>query len=234
MKYKNVVEGTFIERENRFICYCLVNNKKVKVYVPNTGRGKELFIRGSRVYLTYNNDLKRKTKYTLISVYKDDLLINIDSQAPNKVVEEAILNKTILKNYNFTKVEREVSFDKSRFDFYLEGKDEHNKDFKAFLEVKGVTLEENAHAMFPDAPTLRGLKHLKELSLAIEKGYSAFVVFVLQMSPMIDFVPNKIMQIDFSNELKNAINNNVICLCYECDVTKDSLNIKKEIPLGDF
>lgn len=234
MKYNNVVEGIFINRENRFICYCFVNGEKVKVYVPNTGRCKELFIEGRKVYLTYHNDDNRKTKYTLISIYKDDLLINIDSQAPNAVVEEAILNKSILKDYNFTMVKREVKFDNSRFDFYLEGTYKDNNEFKGFLEVKGVTLEENGHATFPDAPTLRGLKHLKELSLAVEKGYIAFVVFVIQMSPMKDFVPNKSMQIDFSNELKNAINNNVICLCYECDVNKDSLSIKKEIPLGDF
>lgn len=233
MKYENVVEGTFIKRENRFISYCYVNGKEEKVYVPNTGRCKELFIEGRKVYLTYHNDENRKTKYTLISIYKDNYLINIDSQAPNKVVEEAILNKVILKDYNFTKVKREVTFDKSRFDFYLEG-DYKNEEFKAFLEVKGVTLEDNSHATFPDAPTLRGLKHLKELKKAYDVGYKAFIVFVIQMSPIDYFVPNTKMQEEFSKELKYIINNGVKCLVYQCDVSKDTLSITKEVPLGDF
>lgn len=234
MKYNNIVSGFFINRENRFISYCLIDGKKEKVYVPNTGRCKELFIEGRKVYLTYNNDPKRKTKYTLISIYKDNLLINIDSQAPNKVVEEAIINKTILEDYNFTKVKREVTFNKSRFDFYLEGYDNKDEFFKAFLEVKGVTLEENGHTTFPDAPTQRGLKHLKELDLAKEKGFKSFIIFVIQMSPVKDFAPNSKIQIEFSNQLKKSIDNGVHCLCYQCDVTKNTLDIKSRIPLANF
>ena len=234
MEYKNIIEATFVKRINRFISICNINNSPEKVYVPNTGRCKELFIEGRKVYLSCSDDPLRKTKYTLISIYKDDLLINIDSQAPNKLVEEAILNKKILAEYSFSTVKREAKFNNSRLDFYLEGKDQYNTSFKAYLEVKGVTLENNGHATFPDAPTLRGLKHLRELSLAIDQGFRSFVVFVIQMENMKDFVPNRKMQPEFADELKNAINNGIICKCFSCSVTENSVNISDEIPLGQF
>lgn len=234
MKYENVIEGTFIKRENRFISLCRINGIIEKVYVPNTGRCEELFVEGRKVYLTKHNDPNRKTKFTLIHIYKKDLLINIDSQAPNKIVEEALIKKDILKEYNLTRIKRESTYGNSRFDFYLEGFDDKDKPFKGYLEVKGVTLENNGHSMFPDAPTLRGLKHLKELSIAKQDGYYAFVVFVIQMNPIIDFIPNTKMQEDFSKELKLAINNGVHCLCFQCDVKKDTVNFLNEIPLGNF
>lgn len=229
MKYKNIIKGIFIKRINRFIAICSIDNKEVTVYVPNTGRCKKLFIKGSTVYLSQNNSSSRKTQYSLISIYKNNILINIDSQAPNQLVEEAIKKGLILKDYKITKYKRECNYKNSRFDFYIE-----NSLNRGFIEVKGVTLENKGHTSFPDAPTSRGLKHVEELIKAKEEGYDAFIIFVIQLTPVTDFIPNKKMQEEFSNALKKAINKGVSVLCYECCVKKDEINIKDRVPLGKF
>lgn len=158
MKYKNIKEGIFIERQNRFIGLVKIDSQIEKVHIPNTGRCKEILKKGARVLLEKSDLKTRKTKYSLVSAYKENILINIDSQAPNKIVEEAIKKGKIFPQYK-NSYKREVKFLNSRFDFafYKE------KDLCGFCEVKGVTLEENGIAMFPDAPTLRGRKHLLEL-----------------------------------------------------------------------
>lgn len=224
--YNEIIEGIFIKRINRFIAEVLINNKIEEVHVKNTGRCKELFIEGRKCYLEKSNNLNRKTKYSLISIYKDDLLINIDSQIPNRVVYDSIVSKKILSELNPINVTREKQYKNSRFDikFYSE---KLEKDF--FLEVKGVTLEENGIAMFPDAPTERGSKHILELIDASKNGYGAIIVFLIQFSNAKLFTPNAITDPNFSNNLELASNSSVEILSYDSIITKNSIKIDKSV-----
>ncbi len=162
MKYENIISATFLTRPNRFIAHIKINDQEEICHVKNTGRCKELLLPGSSLYVQTNNNPNRKTKFDLIAVKKDELLINMDSQAPNKVVGEW-LNAGNLPGVTFIKPE--YKYKDSRFDFYVELGEQ-----KAFMEVKGVTLEENGIVRFPDAPTERGLKHLQGLSSCIQEG----------------------------------------------------------------
>ena len=166
MKYKNIVEGKFIERPNRFIAYCEVDGKTKTCHVKNTGRCKELLVKGARVLLEKSENGKRKTPYDLVSVYKGERLINIDSQAPNKAAGEFLKSGRLFSDIE--NIKAESTYGKSRFDFYFE-----HSGKKAYLEVKGVTLEKNGAVYFPDAPTLRGTKHLNELCDCARIGYVA-------------------------------------------------------------
>lgn len=222
MKYKNIVEGEFISRPNRFIAHVKINDKIEICHVKNTGRCKELLIKGATVYLEHSDNPNRKTAYSLIAVQKGHRLINIDSQAPNKVLHEGLLNKTIvLPNFEeIIEIRPERVYQKSRFDFYIE-----NNNKKAFIEVKGVTLEEDEIVKFPDAPTERGLKHVYELVQALEDGYMAYIVFVIQMNDVKYFTPNDSTQKEFGEALQYAQNKGVQILAYESDVEPDSLKL---------
>ena len=176
MKYQNVVEAIFLERPNRFVAYCKVAGETQKVHVKNTGRCKELLVPGAVVYLEESDNPNRKTKYSLVAVEKGDLLINMDSQVPNQVVEEALRTGRIklpgiIEPLTFIK--REKTYGQSRFDFYVETAEE-----KIFIEVKGVTLEEDGVVRFPDAPTERGVKHVEELMEATKEGYKCYVLLL--------------------------------------------------------
>ena len=225
MKYTSVIRAEFLYRKNRFISYCKKGSKTLEVYVPNTGRCKELLIEGVTVYLTYNDNPNRKTSYTLIGVMKDDRLINIDSQAPNQVVEEALLKNKIDLGFKYNKIKREYTHGDSRFDFYLEGEGQ-----KALMEVKGVTLEKNGIVAFPDAPTKRGLKHVKGLDNSKE-NYLTFVLFVIQMEDAKFFTPNYLTDPGFARGLKEASENGVKVLAYDSIVTKNSIELNKEVPV---
>lgn len=224
--YQEIIEGIFIKRINRFIAQVIVNSNIEEVHVKNTGRCKELFIEGRKCYLEKSNNPNRKTKYSLISIYKDDLLINIDSQIPNKVVYDGIINNKILSHLEPKNVQREKQYGNSRFDikFFSE---KYNKEF--FLEVKGVTLENDSIAMFPDAPTTRGSKHILELVNAKENNYGAIIFFLIQFKGASVFKPNIITDPEFSNNLKLAKENNVEIMCYDSIITKDSININKKV-----
>ncbi len=193
--------------------------------MPNTGRCKELLIEGVTVYLTYNDNPNRKTSYTLIGVMKGDRLINIDSKAPNQVVEEALLKNKIDLGFKYNKIKREYTHGDSRFDFYLEGEGQ-----KALMEVKGVTLEKDGIVAFPDAPTKRGLKHVKGLDNS-QENYLTFVLFVIQMEDVKFFTPNYLTDPGFSRGLKEASENGVKVLAYDSIVTKNSIELNKEVPL---
>ena len=171
MKYDKVVRGTFLDRPNRFIAHVLIDGKTETVHVKNTGRCRELLVEGAEIWLEYAESPARKTKYDLIAVRKSSgLLVNIDSQAPNKVAREW------LETQGFDKIAPEYTYGNSRIDFYME------KDGERFLmEVKGCTLEIDGIGYFPDAPTERGVKHLRELARAVGEGYHAAVAFVIQM-----------------------------------------------------
>lgn len=230
MKYENTLEATFINRENRFISTVEIEKEIHKAYVPNTGRCKELLIPGVKVILTKSNDPKRATKYSLVSVYKNNSLINIDSQAPNKIVLEALKSGKILKDVELTSIIPEKTYGQSRFDIYYEGI-RNNNLVKGFIEVKGVTLEIDNIAYFPDAPTLRGLKHLKELQEAHNNGFEANVLFLVQMENIKHFSPNRIMQEEFANTLFEISNNGVNIHCYDTTNTENEIILNKKIPI---
>lgn len=223
MKYKNIVKGTFIERPNRFIAYAEIDGKMEKAHVKNTGRCKELLLPGASVYLEVADNPERKTKYDLIAVEKfregkEPLLINMDSQAPNNAAEEW-LKKGNLFSENAV-VKREVRYGKSRFDFYIE-----DGERKAFLEVKGVTLEENGLALFPDAPTERGVKHIKELMACMDEDYEAYILFVIQMKEMHAFSPNDKTHPDFGRALREAADGGVKVLAVDCKTGTDYMEL---------
>lgn len=218
MKYNNIYEGTFISRPNRFIAHVEIDGKTEVCHVKNTGRCRELLIPGVKVYLEKSDKPERKTKFDLICVKKGDILINMDSQAPNKVFYEWAKKGEYFKN--ITLIKPECKYKNSRFDFYIEADGE-----KIFVEVKGVTLEENGVLMFPDAPTERGVKHINELAIAVENGYKGYIFFVAQMKPCKVFTPNRITHPEFADALKKAAQAGVEVRCVNCIVTPDTLEI---------
>lgn len=220
MKYNNIVKGEFIDRPNRFIANVLIDNDIEVCHVKNTGRCKELLVKGSTVYLQKSDNLNRKTKFDLIAVQKGDRLINMDSQIVNYVALEFI--PELFDNIRLIKPE--YKYGNSRLDIYVETDTE-----KIFIEVKGVTLENDGVVSFPDAPTERGVKHLRELQKAVTEGYRAYVLFVVQMADVKYFEPNSKTHPEFADELKKAKENGVIPLAFDCAVTPDSIKIRKPI-----
>ncbi len=223
MKYKNIVKGFFTERPNRFIAKVEINGKIEAVHVKNTGRCKELLVKGNTVFLEKSDNLKRKSLYDLVAVEKrPDFLINMDSQIPNDCVAEW-LEKGILFSKDAI-IKREVTYKSSRFDFYIE-----DGKRKIFLEVKGCTLESQGIARFPDAPTERGIKHINELISCRNDGYEAYILFVIQMKNVDIFMPNDITHKAFGDNLRHAKEKGVKILAYDCIVTPDSIEIDKEV-----
>lgn len=231
MKYEKIVPAKFISRPNRFVAQVLLNGEEVFVHVKNTGRCRELLVPNSVVYLedfSYRQG-KRKLLYDLIAVRKGNLLINMDSQAPNKAAGEALKNGSIkLPGMSeLTIIRPEKVYGDSRFDFYIEDKNGE----KGFVEVKGVTLENEGVASFPDAPTERGVKHIKELVRAMENDYHSYVLFVIQMSEIKMFTSNDGTHRKFGDALRYATEKGVHILAYACAVTPDSLKITKAVPI---
>ena len=224
MKYNHIEEGIFLARPNRFIAEVSIEGKSEICHVKNTGRCKELLIPGASIYTQRNENPNRKTKLDLISVYKGDTLVNMDSQVPNKVVEDWIKEGNFLEEITFLK--REQTYGNSRFDIYVEGEGK-----KIFMEVKGVTLEEDHVAMFPDAPTQRGVKHIEELIKCKEEGYEAYIFFVIQMKGVTSFTPNDKTHPEFAEALKRAKLAGVRILAYDCIITRDSITIDSPIPV---
>ncbi|MGN0595264.1 MAG: DNA/RNA nuclease SfsA [Hominimerdicola sp.] len=225
MKYKNIKKAVFCKRPNRFIAICEVNGCEEVVHVKNTGRCRELLIKGATVFLEENNSPARKTKYDLISVVKDGRLINMDSQSPNKVFGEWAKSGKFVPD--ITMIKPECKYLNSRFDFYIE-----TQHKKIFVEVKGVTLENNGVVMFPDAPTERGLKHITELIDAKKNGYEAYVFFVIQMENVKYFTPNAVTHKAFADKLKECRSAGVNILAYDCIVTEDSISINKQVSVN--
>lgn len=215
MQYCDVYEGIFIKRPNRFIAHVEVNGREEVVHVKNTGRCRELLVPGCKVFLEKSSAPGRKTAYDLIGVMKGSLCINMDSQIPNSVMEE-----WLRVNCPEAVIRREVTYGNSRFDFYIE-----TEARRIFMEVKGVTLEQEGVALFPDAPTLRGVKHLRELTACLEDGYEACVAFVIQMKGVKEFRPNDWMHPEFGAALREAKAAGVQVLALDCKVTKASIQI---------
>lgn len=225
MRYERIIKGTFQERPNRFIAYAEVAGKQEVVHVKNTGRCAELLKPGAVIYMQESDNPERKTKWDLICVEKGERLINMDSQIPNKVVQEWIEAGNLFEDVRLVKPE--TTYGNSRFDLYVEA----GEGRKIFIEVKGVTLEENGVVRFPDAPSERAVKHLEELSKAIKDGFEAYAFFVIQMKGVRYFTPNRDTHLAFCEALNHARAAGVHVLAYDCLVTEDSIRIHSEIPV---
>lgn len=222
MRYDNIHKGKFLSRPNRFIANVEIDGKAEVCHVKNTGRCKELLIEGCTVWLEHSDSASRKTAFDLVAVEKGDRLINMDSQAPNKAVGEWLREKNPFGE-GFS-VYPEKKYGNSRFDFYLE-----SHDRKIFMEVKGCTLEKDGVVLFPDAPTLRGVKHIEELSHCIDEGYEAYIMILVQMSGVKYFTPNYDTHPEFGEALEKASRKGVKILCYDCDVTPDTMTVGKPV-----
>ena len=218
MRYNAIEKGRFLSRPNRFIAHVEVNGHPEVCHVKNTGRCRELLTPGAAVYLERSANPARKTKYDLVAVEKGDLLINMDAQAPNKVFGEWAAAGRFLPG--LTLIRPEFAWEDSRFDFLLE-----DAGGRIFVEVKGVTLEENGEVRFPDAPTQRGVKHLHGLRRAVEQGYRAAVFFVIQMKGPVRFRPNDKTHPAFGAALREAAESGVGVYAYDCLVTPDALEL---------
>jgi sugar fermentation stimulation protein A len=224
LKYKSIKPAVFISRPNRFISHVLVDGRVEVVHVKNTGRCREILQEGAAVILEEASNTNRKTKYSLIAAYKGDALINIDSQIPNMVVYEALKDTKLKEFPQITKLSREVTYGNSRFDLYFEIGEQ-----KGFIEVKGVTLEVDGIAMFPDAPTERGSKHVYEMIKAVEEGYSGFIFFLIQMKGVTHFTPNTIRDPEFTKALRLAHKKGVTILAYDALVGEDEICIGSSV-----
>ncbi|MBQ2744238.1 MAG: DNA/RNA nuclease SfsA [Lachnospiraceae bacterium] len=224
MRYNNIRKAIFIERPNRFIAYAKLDGEIVKCHVKNTGRCKELLIpEKTEVYLEDHGDMaSRKTRYSLVKVVKNGRIINMDSQAPNQIATDWLCGGGLYKDISLVK--REKTYGKSRFDIYYE----RGEGGKGFIEVKGVTLEEDNVARFPDAPTERGVKHIYELIKAKKDGYEVNILFVIQMKGIKYFEPNDKTHAAFGEALREAKKAGVNIIAIDCYVTEE------EVVAGDF
>ncbi len=224
MKYNNIWEGQFESRPNRFIAYVNMDGKSEKVHVKNTGRCRELLTDYATVFLNKSDNPQRSTAYDLVAVKKGERIINMDSQAPNKAVEEWLLKGGLFKDVLF--VRPETTYRNSRFDFYVETPED-----KIFIEVKGVTLEQESVVLFPDAPSERAVKHMNELVEAVKEGYKAYILFVIQMENVNYFTPNRSTHPAFADALLRARQAGVKVLAYDCSVMPDSMTIRQPVPV---
>jgi sugar fermentation stimulation protein A len=218
MNYNNAITATFLHRPNRFIAQVLVNGREEIAHVKNTGRCREILLPGTTVILEEATNTARKTKYSLIAAYKGEVLINIDSQIPNAVVYEGVRDNLVCELPRVTKLSREVVYGNSRFDLYYEAGEQ-----KGFIEVKGVTLETDGVAMFPDAPTERGTKHIHEMIKAVEEGYTGYIFFLIQMKGVDYFTPNIIRDPKLASALSKAKEHGVTILAYDSEVTENGI-----------
>ncbi len=224
MKYTQITEGRFLSRPNRFIAYVDMGGRTEKVHVKNTGRCRELLVEDAVVYLEKGVSPGRSTGYDLVAVKKGNRMINMDSNAPNKAVGEWLLKKELFPS--LTNIRAEKTYKTSRFDFYVETEED-----KIFLEVKGVTLEREGGAYFPDAPSGRAVKHVEELAEAVKEGYKAYVLLVIQMKGVDFFAPNAETHPAFAEALENARKAGVEILAYDCTVTEESMEIGNPVPV---
>ena len=224
MRYKETEKAVFLKRPNRFIAEVEIQGKRETVHVKNTGRCKELLIPGTEVILEKSGNPNRKTKYDLICVNKQGRLINMDSQIPNKAAEEWIRKGGLFPEE--VSIRPEKKYGNSRFDLYVE-----SPVRRAFVEVKGVTLEEDNVVRFPDAPTVRGIKHVEELIHCMEEGYEAYLLLVIQMKGVKKFMPNWDTQPECGQALIKAEKAGVKIIARDCLVTEDTIEIQEEVPV---
>ena len=221
MRYAHTAPAVFLSRPNRFIARVLLDGREETVHVKNTGRCRELLVPGARVILSRAENPARKTRYDLVAVYKGDVLINMDSQAPNAAAAELLT-----KLFPGSVIRPECTYLRSRFDFCLE-----RDGRRVYAEVKGVTLERDGLALFPDAPTERGRRHLAELAAAVKDGCQAYVLFLIQMKGCRRFSPNEETDPGFAAALREARDGGVEILCYDCIVTPESMTADRPVPV---
>lgn len=233
MKITNkTVWGSFVKRLNRFEGIVMLDGTETLVHIPNTGRCRELLKTDAKVLLEVRDNPGRKTRYELIMVYKGERLVSIDSQAPNKVAEEAVKNGVISELLGYTYLKREFTYGNSRFDLFMKLHiDSKSVNECCLMEVKGVTLESENIAMFPDAPTERGMKHIYELIEAAKEGYRAVLLFVIQMEGIKAFTPNVKTDEAFAGALKIAADHGVEILAYTCRVVENELTLDTAVPV---
>ena len=224
MRYPNIHKARFLARPNRFIARVLLEGEELTVHVKNTGRCRELLVPGAPVWLVRSDNPSRKTAYDLVAVEKAGRLINMDSQAPNALFAEWARAGHFVPG--LTLLRPETTWGNSRFDFCIT-----HGETTAFLEVKGVTLEQNGVVSFPDAPTERGTKHLLELAACRQKGYEAYLLFVVQLKGAEQFRPNDSMDPAFGKALRHAVDSGVQILAMDCIVTPDSMTIDQPVPI---
>ncbi len=224
MKYENIIEGRFVSRPNRFIAIVNIKGENQVCHVKNTGRCKELLTDDARVILEKSSNPNRKTAYDLVAVYKNGMLINMDSFAPNLAFGQWAAKSGFFGDCPVVKPEK--TYKNSRFDFYIE-----SDARKIFVEVKGVTLEREGVVMFPDAPTERGAKHLNELADAVKNGYEAYVFFVAQMDDCKYFTPNEATDMRFANALRRAKSEGVNVVCMNCLVAENGMELNDFVPV---
>lgn len=224
MQYGKILPARFLSRPNRFVARVEAEGEELVCHVKNTGRCRELLVPGATVWLEESPNPSRKTKFDLIAVEKGERLINMDAQAPNKVFGEWAAAGGFREG--LTLLRPETTYGSSRFDFYWE-----SSKSRGFVEVKGVTLEEDGVVRFPDAPTLRGVKHLDELVKAREAGYEAAVCFVIQMADVAYFAPNDVTHPEFGQALRQAAQAGVEVLAMDCVVTPQSLTMGTSVPI---
>lgn len=226
MRYQHIEKGTFLSRPNRFIAFVNIDGREEKVHVKNTGRCRELLREGAVVYLEKSENGERATAYDLVAVEKEGRIVNMDSQAPNQAVLEWLYSGGLFPE--MTLVKPEMTFGESRFDFYIET---GSGIRRIFMEVKGCTLEENGVGSFPDAPSERAVKHVRELIRAREAGYEAYLLFVVQMDRVDYVVPNRKTQPKFAKVLLEAEKAGVCIIARDCLVTEDSMEIRNPLPV---
>lgn len=230
--YEKVVAATFVRRPNRFVAQVMLEGREVTVHVKNTGRCKELLVPHATVYLAVAPEgAQRKTAYDLVAVEKVSptgklLLVNMDAQLPNALAEEYFRRE--LREKSHITLRREVTYGDSRFDLCLT---DTRTGRKTYVEVKGVTLENDGVASFPDAPTERGVKHLKGLAELVREGHDACVFFVVQMKGVHVFKPNDLTHQAFGDALRDAVGHGVRVLCMDCAVTPDAVTVDQHIPV---
>lgn len=224
MKYQSTTIGRFVRRINRFVAEVKIDGTVENVHVKNTGRLKELLLPEAEVILEPSANPERKTKYSLLAVRKKGRWVNIDSQAPNTVVFEALKQRFVEEWGTMDLLKREVTYGHSRFDLYFECGHE-----KGFIEIKGVTLEKDGIAMFPDAPTTRGTKHIEELAGAVRAGYTGVVFFLIQMKGCHAFTPNEQTDKPFAEALRHAAKAGVRILAYDSFVSEDEIVLDRPI-----
>ncbi|MEA4925879.1 MAG: DNA/RNA nuclease SfsA [Syntrophomonadaceae bacterium] len=224
MHYENIKKAKFLSRPNRFIAHIEIDGRQEVCHVKNTGRCKELLTHNAPIFVQEVEAANRKTKYDLIAVRKGEGLVNIDSQAPNKIFYEWVVSGSFFDNIKLIKPE--CRYKSSRFDFYIK-----TDNRSIFVEIKGVTLEENGVVLFPDAPTERGLKHITELCQCIKEGYEAYIFFIIQMKDVLYFKPNNKTHRAFGEALLQAEKQGMKIFALDCEVTPDFIAARDFVPV---
>ncbi len=225
LRERPLLEGIFLSRSNRFLGVVNLGGEEVEAHIADPGRLKEILIPGRKVYLQRSKNPSRKTSYDLVLVNMDGTLVSIDSRVPNELIFNALQRRFFQEFAGYSRILREVRYGKSRLDFKLTDGSEAD----SFIEVKSVTLVEEKKALFPDAPSIRGARHLRELTQACSEGYKAYVIFVIQRDDVVKFSPNRQMDPEFADALKDAVSAGVLPWAYTCRVTTEGLFLHEKV-----